>query len=79
MYRFEHSSFARTVLAAAVAIVVAAPALAQNTTGAVSGLVTGNDGKPAAGATVSILHRESSPPTPTAATACAGCAWAGLT
>jgi len=36
-----------------------APALAQNTTAAVSGRVTGVDGKPVASATVSIRHVES--------------------
>lgn len=59
MNRFESSIFARTALAAAVAIVAAAPALAQNTTAAVGGVVTGANGQPVAGATVSILHRES--------------------
>ncbi|MBT9501682.1 MAG: TonB-dependent receptor [Burkholderiaceae bacterium] len=51
--------FQRTALYAAVAIVASAPALAQNTTAAVAGRITGADGKPVAGATVSILHRES--------------------
>ena len=49
----------RTVLSAAVAIVIAAPALAQNTTAGIAGQVTGADGKPVAGATVTILHTES--------------------
>ena len=53
------SSFSRTVLSAAVAIVVAAPAMAQNTTAAIGGQITGVDGKPVAGATVSIVHAES--------------------
>ena len=52
-------SFSRTVLSAAVAIVIAAPALAQNTTAAIGGQVSGADGKPVAGATVNILHTES--------------------
>lgn len=51
--------FTRTALSAAVAIVVAAPALAQNTTSAVGGRVTNAAGQPVAGATVSILHVES--------------------
>lgn len=51
--------FQRTVLSAAVALVVAAPALAQNTTAAIGGQVTGADGKPISGASVSILHKES--------------------
>ena len=53
------SGFSKTALSAAIAIVVAAPALAQNTTAAMGGRVSGVDGKPVAGATVSILHRES--------------------
>lgn len=53
------SGFSRTVLSAAVALVVAAPALAQNTTAAIGGQITGADGKPVAGATVSIVHTES--------------------
>ena len=51
--------FSRTALAAAVAVVLAAPALAQNTTAAVSGRVTGADGQPVAGATVVIVHADS--------------------
>ncbi len=53
------TGFSRTAIAAAVAIVAVAPALAQNTTGAVSGRITGADGKPVAGAAVSIVHVES--------------------
>lgn len=53
------SGFSRTALSAAIAIVVAAPALAQNTTAAMAGRVSAVDGKPVAGATVSIVHRES--------------------
>lgn len=53
------AGFSRTALCAAVAIVAAAPAMAQNTTAAVGGRVSGADGKPVAGATVSIVHRES--------------------
>ena len=52
------SGFARTVISIAVAM-AAAPVLAQNTTSAVSGLILGADGKPAAGASVQILHVES--------------------
>lgn len=51
--------FHPTVLAVAVAIVAAAPALAQNTTAAIGGRVVDGSGKPVAGATVSILHTES--------------------
>lgn len=51
--------FHRSALAVAVAIVAAAPAMAQNTTSAIGGQVTTADGKPVAGATVVILHKES--------------------
>ena len=54
----DWTGFPRTVISVAVAL-AAVPALAQNTTSAVSGLVTGADGKPVAGASVQILHRES--------------------
>ena len=49
----------RTAVAAAVAIVMVAPALAQNTTSGISGVVTGADGQPAAAVTVTIRHQES--------------------
>jgi hypothetical protein len=52
----------RTAIAAAVAVSIGAfalPALAQNTTSGVNGVVTGADGKPVAGATVTIVHVES--------------------
>ncbi|MFO1329352.1 MAG: carboxypeptidase-like regulatory domain-containing protein [Rubrivivax sp.] len=58
MNHSDWTGFARTVVSVAVAI-AAAPALAQNTTSAVSGMVTGADGRPVAGATVQIVHRES--------------------
>ena len=58
-HHMSFSSFSRTVLSAAVAIVVAAPALAQNTTAAIGGQITGADGKPVSGATISIVHAES--------------------
>lgn len=48
-----------SALCAAVAIVAAAPAMAQNTTAAIGGRVLASDGKPVAGATVVIVHRES--------------------
>ena len=62
MNRMDWLGFSRTAIAAAVAAVsvtAAAPALAQNTTAAINGQVTGADGKPVAGATVTILHVES--------------------
>ena len=49
-----------TKLALALSIALAgAPALAQNTTSAVSGRVSSTDGQPAAGASVQIIHVES--------------------
>jgi hypothetical protein len=49
-----------TKLALALSIALsAAPAFAQNTTSAVGGRVSSADGKPAAGATVAIVHQES--------------------
>ena len=53
------SGFPLSALCAAVAIVAAAPAMAQNTTAAIGGRVTSSDGKAVVGATVTILHRES--------------------
>ncbi|MGM9483815.1 TonB-dependent receptor [Roseateles sp. NT4] len=53
------SGFPLSALCAAVAIVAAAPAMAQNTTAAIGGQVIGADGKPMSGATVTIVHRES--------------------
>ena len=58
MNHSDWTGFARTVISIAVAV-AAAPALAQNTTSAVSGVVTGADGRPVAGATVQIVHRDS--------------------
>ena len=51
--------FSPTAIAVAVAVVAAAPALAQNTTAAVGGQVVDAAGKPAAGATVTVTHVES--------------------
>lgn len=53
------SGFPLSALCAAVAIVAAAPAMAQNTTAAIGGRVTTADGKPVAGASVTVVHRES--------------------
>ena len=53
------NSFARSALGVAVAIVVAATALAQNTTAAIGGRVVDGSGKAVAGAAISILHTES--------------------
>ena len=59
MNRDYWTGFTRTALSAAVAIVVAAPALAQNTTSAIGGQITGADGKGVAGVAVNIRHVES--------------------
>ncbi len=59
MSRVLWSGFTRTALSAAIAILAAAPVLAQNTTASVGGRIAGADGKPVAGASVTILHRES--------------------
>jgi hypothetical protein len=49
-----------TKLALALSVALAgAPALAQNTTSAVGGRISGPDGKPTAGAAVQIIHTES--------------------
>ena len=49
-----------TKLALALSIALSsAPSFAQNTTSAIAGRISGADGKPAAGATVSIVHTES--------------------
>jgi Carboxypeptidase regulatory-like domain len=53
---WRHAS--RTAIAIAAAALVA-PVLAQNTTSGINGIVTGADGKPVAGATVTIVHVES--------------------
>lgn len=52
-------AFSRSAVSAAVAIVIAAPVLAQNTTSAVSGRIIGADGQAVAGANVAILHVDS--------------------
>lgn len=50
--------FARTAVAVA-AVVALSPAFAQNTTSAINGRVTAPDGSGVAGATVTIVHKES--------------------
>jgi hypothetical protein len=51
--------FTLSALGAAAAVVICAPALAQNTTSAVSGVVSDATGKGIAGASVTIVHEES--------------------
>ena len=51
-------AFSRTAVCIAVAMATA-PVLAQNTTSAIAGRITGGDGKPVAGALVNIVHVES--------------------
>ena len=55
------SKFALGLLVAVATL----PALAQNTTSAVGGRITGTDGKPASGAQVTILHKDSGSTTTT--------------
>ena len=56
----NHNRIQLTKLALALSIALSAtPSLAQNTTSAIGGRISGADGKPAGGATVSIIHAES--------------------
>ena len=56
----NHKRIQLTKLALALSIALsAAPSLAQNTTSAIGGRVSGADGKAASGATVTIVHTES--------------------
>jgi len=62
MNNLHWMGFSRTAVAAAVAVVsvmATAPVLAQNTTAGVAGRVVGGDGKPVAGAAVTIVHVDS--------------------
>lgn len=49
----------KLALALSIALASAAPAMAQNTTSAIGGRASMSDGKPAAGAKVTIVHTES--------------------
>jgi hypothetical protein len=55
----NHNRFRLTQIALSLSLVFAAPAFAQNTTSAIGGRISGSDGKPASGATVTVLHVES--------------------
>ena len=62
MHRDDWLGFSRTAVAVAVAVMAATaamPALAQNTTSGINGIVTDAEGKPVAGASVTIAHIES--------------------
>lgn len=58
MTKIHRTGLSKIALSVAIALATL-PALAQNTTSAVGGRITGTDGKPASGAQVTILHRES--------------------
>ena len=58
MTKTHRTKLSRIALSVAIALATL-PALAQNTTSAVGGRVTGTDGKAASGAQVTILHNES--------------------
>ena len=55
----NHKRLRLTQIAFSLSLVFAAPAFAQNTTSAIGGRISAADGKPAAGATVTVLHVES--------------------
>ncbi|WP_051293484.1 TonB-dependent receptor [Pseudoduganella violaceinigra] len=55
----NHKRLRLTQIAFSLSLVFAAPAFAQNTTSAIGGRISASDGKPAAGATVQVLHVES--------------------
>lgn len=59
MHQSHLLAFTRTAVSAAAMVVIAAPALAQNTTAAVGGRIVDGSGAPVAGATVTVLHVES--------------------
>ena len=53
------STASKLAALAAALIVLTAPAMAQNTSSAISGRITGSEGKPLAGAVVTVVHNES--------------------
>jgi len=55
----NHKRLRLTQIALSLSLVFATPAFAQNTTSSIGGRISGSDGKPAAGATVHVLHVES--------------------
>jgi hypothetical protein len=58
MKKIHRTGLSKIALSVALALATL-PVLAQNTTSAVGGRITGVDGKPASGAQVTILHNES--------------------
>ncbi len=58
MTKTHRTGLSRIALSVAIALATV-PVLAQNTTSAVGGRITGTDGKPASGAQVTILHKDS--------------------
>ncbi|MFA6311148.1 MAG: TonB-dependent receptor [Sterolibacterium sp.] len=56
--RITRAGHARTAIALAIALLIA-PAMAQNTSSAIAGRVTGGGGRPVIGADVSVIHNES--------------------
>ncbi len=58
MTKIQRTGLSRIALSVAIALATL-PVLAQNTTSAVGGRITGIDGKPAGGAQVTILHKDS--------------------
>ena len=56
----NHKRLRLTQIALSLSIALAAaPSFAQNTTSSIGGRISATDGKPAAGATVTIVHTES--------------------
>jgi len=55
----NHNRLRLTQIALSMSLIFTAPAFAQNTTSAIGGRISGSDGKPAAGVTVTVLHVES--------------------
>ncbi|MBI3522994.1 MAG: TonB-dependent receptor [Betaproteobacteria bacterium] len=53
------SAVSRLAAIAAVLMMCSAPAMAQNTSSAIAGRITGGEGKPLAGAVVTVVHNES--------------------
>ena len=58
MTKIQRTGLSKIALSIAIALATL-PVLAQNTTSAVGGRITGIDGKPASGAQVTILHKDS--------------------